>query len=183
MPPLLSHLRDATRASHDLLDADFGSLDLTERTGYARFLSGHAIGIAPLFGTFRLFVERDLELACPDYPAMLRADLAAIGIDADALHHIAEPTALEPAATGYVIAGSRLGLGMLARGGYWGRSNGLPSAYMDDQQGLAIWKETAAWLKQDVPDDERAERERSAAVAAFDTFRHAFAASAAEPAQ
>jgi heme oxygenase len=182
MQPLLFHLREATAASHEMLDADFGSLALATRDGYARFLSGHAIGLAPLFESFRTFVEGELAMECPDYPAMLRADLAALGVDSEALPALDRPSALSPTAIGYVIAGSRLGLAAISRNGYWGREHALPSAYMEDGLGLAVWKEAAAKLKQIVPDEAQAARESAAAVAAFDTFRAAFAASGAAPA-
>lgn len=178
MPPLLSHLRQATSASHETLDAAFGSLDLSARDHYVRFLSGHAIGMAPLFESFRRFVEDDLGLECPDYPAMLREDLAALGVDAHDLPSVAPPAELSPTASGYVIAGSRLGLAAIRRNGYWGREHHLPSAYMEDERGLAVWKQAAALLKQTIPDASQAARESAAAVAAFDTFRSAFAASA-----
>lgn len=178
MQPLLFHLREATAASHEMLDSAFGSLDMSDRNDYARFLSGHAMGLAPLFGHFRSFVEGDLGLECPDYPAMLRADLASLGIDAEDLPVVQQSAALSPTATGYVIAGSRLGLAAISRNGYWGRAHALPSAYMEDARGLAVWKDVAARLKQIVPDEAEAKREGAAAVAAFDTFRAAFAASA-----
>lgn len=180
MQTLLVHLREATAASHATLDSAFGSLDMNERADYARFLSGHAIGIAPLFDSFRAFVEDDLELDCPDYPAMLRDDLAALGVDALSLPSLAAPAQLTPSATGYVLAGSRLGLAMIRKGGYWGKAHALPSAYMEDEAGLAIWKHAAARLKQDEVDPARAARESAGAVAAFETFREAFAASAPE---
>lgn len=161
-----------------MLDADFGSLDLAKREDYARFLSGHAIGLAPLFESFHAFVQGELAMECPDYPAMLRTDLAALGIDSDDLPVLEQSPALSSTATGYVIAGSRLGLAAISRNGYWGRDHALPSAYMEDSRGLAVWKEAAAKLKQVLPDETQAARESAAAVAAFDTFRQAFAVSA-----
>lgn len=178
MQTLLTHLREATSASHALLDAAFGSLKMDDRADYARFLSGHAIGLAPLFNSFRVFVEQDLGTACPDYPEMLRQDLAALGIDRAQLPQVAAAGTLTPAATGYVMAGSRLGLAMIRRQGYWGAAHGHPSAYMEDERGLAIWKQAAGVLKQRELDDAQALAEREAAVAAFETFRAAFAASA-----
>jgi heme oxygenase len=174
MESLLTQLRDATRASHATLDAAFGSLDLSRRDDYVRFLRGHAIGMAPLFASFQSFVECELGTTCPDYPAMLAADLASLDEAAPAF--AVEPAGpIANAATGYVIAGSRLGLAMIRKQGYWGRSNELPSAYMEDDLGLAIWKEAATRLKA-LPADET-EREAKAAITAFDTFREAFAAS------
>lgn len=179
MQTLLVHLREATAASHEALDASFGSLDLSGRDDYVRFLSGHAIGLAPLFGGFRAFVEDQLGLDCPDYPGMLRADLAAVGVDVGTLPVIEPSPVISPTATGYVVAGSRLGLAAISRNGYWGRAHDLPSAYMEDSRGLSLWKETAAKLKQIDAEDTRSAQESAAAVAAFDTFRDAFAASAA----
>jgi len=175
MDTLLSQLREATAASHATLDAAFGSLDLSDRDDYIRFLRGHAMGLAPLFDDFRSFVEGDLGLPCPDYPRMLAADLHALGEGPGGL---SVPAAAQttPSATGYVIAGSRLGLAMIRKRGYWGHANALPSAYMEDEQGIAIWREAAARLK-GLPADATG-REARAAVAAFDTFRAAFAASA-----
>jgi heme oxygenase len=178
MPPLLSQLREATSASHASLDSAFGSLDLATKADYVRFLSGHAMGIAPLFASFRSFVEDELHLTCPDYPAMLHDDLAALGTDAVQLPRVSPSAALTPSAVGYVIAGSRLGLAAIRRHGYWGRVHDLPSAYMEDDLGLTIWKETAAKLKHIVPDETDAAHEAAAAVAAFDTFSDAFKASA-----
>lgn len=180
MHPLLSHFRQATAASHETLDSAFGSLDLSLRADYVRFLSGHAIGMAPLFDSFRAFVEDDLNADCPDFPAMLRTDLAALGIDARELPSVAAAGPLTKHATAYVVAGSRLGLAMIRKGGYWGRSHDLPSTYMEDDAGRTIWKNVVARLKQHAPDEAEATRESAAAVAAFETFRRAFAASAPE---
>ena len=180
MHPLLAHLRDATAASHETLDAAFGSLDLSQRADYVRFLSGHAIGMAPLFTSFRGYVEGELQVACPDFPAMLRNDLAALGIDAQHLPRVDAPGALTGPATAYVVAGSRLGLAMIRKGGYWGSAHDLPSTYMEDDSGRIIWKDVVARLKHDMPDDAAAAHERAAAVVAFETFRAAFIASATE---
>lgn len=176
--PLLTRLREATQESHETLDAAFGSLDLAHRDDYVRFLAGHAIGMEPLFGSFRSFVEDDLGLECPDYPAMLRADLSALGLDAHDLPKVSPAAQLSPPAVGYVVAGSRLGLTVIRRNGYWGRDQGLASSYMEDDHGAVIWKQAAAELKQRAADEPLAVRESEAAVAAFDTFRQAFAVSA-----
>ncbi|MEW9856974.1 biliverdin-producing heme oxygenase [Novosphingobium sp. M1R2S20] len=181
MQSLLSHFRTATKASHELLDSAFGSLDLSDRADYVRFLSGHYMGMAPVIGQFRNFVEGTLGLQYPDYSRMLREDLAALEVDADSLPGVTPSGEVSPEAAGYVVSGSRLGLTTLARAGYWGRSHDLPSAYMDDVEGLSIWKSTAALLKEDMPDDARAKRQSMAAVVVFDTFREAFATSAPDP--
>jgi heme oxygenase len=183
MQSLLALFREATAASHETLDSAFGSLDLSARSDYVRFLRGHAIGMAPLHAGFCAFVEGELHGECPDYPAMLRSDLAALGVDNAQLPQVAAPAALSPPATAYVLAGSRLGLAMIRKAGYWGRDHGLPSAYMEDDAGRAIWKDLVARFKAKIPDPAQAARESAAAVAAFDTFREAFAASATAAAQ
>ena len=175
METLLTQLREATRKSHATLDAAFGSLDLLRKEDYARFLRGHAIGMASLFVPFRRFVESDLGMNCPDYLAMLATDLSALG-PADDRASLEPAGAVTPAAAGYVVAGSRLGLAMIRKQSYWGRDHGSPSAYMEDDLGLAIWKEAATVLKARPADTSHAEPR--AAVVAFDTFRAAFAASA-----
>lgn len=180
MHSLLTDLRAATRTSHDTLDMAFGSLDLEDRGGYVRFLSGHAIGMQALFEPFRTFAS-DLGIECPDYPAMLRSDLAKLNTDADALPRVCASTGLTPEGVGYVLSGSRLGLAMIARNGYWGRNHDLPSAYMEDTQGLAMWKAAAAYLKEAQPSEENAARHCAAATTAFETFRAGFDASAAVP--
>lgn len=179
MQPLLIHLREATAASHETLDGAFGSLDLRLRSDYVRFLSGHAIGMTPLYASFRSFVTDELGMACPDFPAMLQSDLAGLGVDVAELPAIAPASELTAQGSGYVIAGSRLGLAMIRKAGYWGRDHALPSAYMEDDAGLAIWKATAAHLKRTVTDEPEAHRQSMAAVAAFETFRAAFTATAA----
>ena len=178
MPPLITHLRDATAASHQTLDNAFGSLDLSNHDDFVRFLTGHAIGMAPLAGHFRAFVENELNLPCPDLSAMLHDDLRALGIDTTSLPKIEPASALSDVATAYVVAGSRLGLAMIRKSGYWGSAEGHLSTYMEDDTGRVIWKEVAAWLKARVPDEAEAERESQAAIAAFETFRQAFLASA-----
>jgi heme oxygenase len=178
MQSLLHHLREATAASHATLDGAFGSLDLATRGDYVRFLSGHAIGMAPLYASFHTFVTDDLGMDCPDYPAMLRQDLAALGVDGSQLPAIDPAAELTPQGSGYVVAGSRLGLAMIRKGGYWGKEHALPSSYMEDEAGLAIWKAAAANMKQDLPSADEAGRQSIAAVAAFETFRAAFEASA-----
>lgn len=184
---ILTLLRTATGPSHERLDASFGALDLSTREGLVRFLAAHAIGIAPLFETFRAFVEGELKLSCPDYPQMLRSDLGALGVDADALPAIATPAAIdaEGAAAGiaYVVCGSRLGLVVIRQRGYWGEAQGFRSAYMSDGQGHDAWKALVPILRGRTPGPgqaaNQADAARDAALAAFETFTLAFEASAA----
>lgn len=178
LPDMLSVLREATGPSHERLDASFGSLALSTRADLARFLAAHSIGLAPMFPVFRAFVEQELHLECPDYPAMLRADLTALGVDPDALPVLPAPDAIAAgdAALGvaYVICGSRLGLTMIRQRGYWGEAEGFRSAYMTDGRGHEAWKTLVPKLRGQPYTPEQADVMRAAALAAFDVFSRAF---------
>jgi heme oxygenase len=190
-PDLLSVLRGATGPSHERLDVSFGSLDLATQPGLTRFLAAHAIGLAPVFPMFSLFVEQQLGLECPDYPAMLRADLQALGTDTTAFPaldipaEIAGAAASPEAATGvsYVVCGSRLGLAMIRQRGYWGEAQGFRSAYMSDGRGHEAWRALVPVLKARQYTPAQADTAREGALAAFETFSRAFAASAAATGQ
>jgi heme oxygenase len=183
---MLSGLRKATGAAHEQLDASFGSLDLATRSGLTRFLAAHAIGLAPMFPVFSAFVEQQLGLECPDYPAMLHADLRALSSDAasfpvlDVPLEIAGASASPEAATGigYVVCGSRLGLAMIRQRGYWGEAQGFRSAYMSDGRGHEAWRALVPVLKARQYTSAQADAARKGALAAFETFTRAFAASA-----
>jgi heme oxygenase len=191
LPDMLSVLREATGPSHERLDASFGSLDLATQPGLTRFLAAHAIGLAPMFPVFSAFVEQQLGLECPDYPAMLRADLQALGTDTAAFPaldipaEIAGAAASPEAATGiaYVVCGSRLGLAMIRQRGYWGEAQGFRSTYMSDGRGHEAWRALVPVLKARRYAPAQAETARQGALAAFETFARAFAASAAATGQ
>lgn len=180
LPDMLSLLREATGPAHERLDASFGALDLTKRADLARFLAAHAMGLAPLFGPFKGYLEGELKLECPDYPAMLRADLDALGVRD--LPVVEAPAAIAAASgdagLSYVVCGSRLGLAVLRQRGYWGEQNGFRSSYMSDGRGHDAWKALVPVLRTGSFTPEQADTMRSAALAAFATFESAFAASA-----
>ncbi|GAM03184.1 biliverdin-producing heme oxygenase [Novosphingobium sp. MBES04] len=176
---MLSQLRAVTRASHDRLDAAFGALDLGAADDCARFLAAHAVAVKGLDAPFRRFVEEELDMPCPDFPAMLAADLAERGLSMSALP-APEPDACVHAPCGgagvaYVIAGSRLGNAVIRAEGYHGRETGLPSRYMEDDTGHAVWKALNTWARARSfgPSEERAVE--AAALATFAHFETAFA--------
>ncbi|WP_232512616.1 biliverdin-producing heme oxygenase [Novosphingobium sp. PP1Y] len=183
-PDMLAELRAATAQAHARLDGAFGALDLSERDGLARFLSAHAIGLGPLFPVFRNFVESELGMNCPDYPAMLSEDLRSLGNDPDDLPQLAVDPALQapsaPVGVGYVVAGSRLGMAVLRKQGYWGEqsTSATPGRYMEDESGHAVWKTLMPWLKGRTFDQGEREAVTAAALAAFSSFASAFAVSA-----
>lgn len=176
---MLSHLRAVTRASHDRLDAAFGALDLGATEDCVRFLAAHAIALKALDAPFRRFVEEELAMPCPDFPAMLTADLAARGLAMDSLPAARPDTAVYApcgaAGVAYVIAGSRLGNAVIRAEGYHGRETGLSSRYMEDDTGHAVWKALNTWARARSfgPSEERAVE--AAALATFAHFETAFA--------
>jgi heme oxygenase (biliverdin-IX-beta and delta-forming) len=127
-------LRAATAAKHDAVDAAFGGFDLTDPASYARFLTAHARALPA--------VEAALA-SCDTIPAfaprteLLRADLLALGLDMPAPLPLAPPEN-EAAAFGalYVIEGSRLGGGMLAKQ----VPDALPRAYLSAVHQPGGWR-------------------------------------------
>ncbi|KQM98209.1 biliverdin-producing heme oxygenase [Sphingomonas sp. Leaf25] len=127
-------LRAATAAAHDAVDAAYARFDLTDRAGYAAFLTAHARILPP--------VEAALA-ACPALPGFrprtpaLAADLAALGRAMPVPMTVSIPH--DPAAAWgmfYVVEGSRLGGVMLARQ----VAPGLPHAYLAAGHGAGDWR-------------------------------------------
>lgn len=116
--PVRAALRAETADMHDRVDAAFSGADLTDRAGYARFLTAQAAAHLPVEAA----LTRDgAERIVPDWDARRRApalesDLAALdlpvpdGVDVPVFGGFA-------AILGgiYVLEGSRLGGGMLVR--------------------------------------------------------------------
>ncbi|MCB2047392.1 MAG: biliverdin-producing heme oxygenase [Novosphingobium sp.] len=177
---LLALLRRATAVSHNSLDQKFSQIDLTSRKGYVRFLSAHLAGMASVFGFAREFAKAELGLDLTDFPALLRGDLAELGVPPIDIA-VPAPAVIEPAAITYVIAGSRLGVAALAREPFFGKSAGRGAGYMDDKAGLAIWRAHSAWLKNVHPGEAEGQRMAMSAIATFDCFAAALESTA--PAQ
>ncbi|WP_174274061.1 biliverdin-producing heme oxygenase [Sphingomonas bacterium] len=127
-------LRAATARRHEEVDSRFGGFDLSDRAGYAAFLTAHARALPA--------VERALEGAS-GLPALrprtdlLRQDLAALG------EALPQPLGLplpadqaEAFGYAYVIEGSRLGGAMLARS----VPESLPRAYLSAAHLAGEWR-------------------------------------------
>lgn len=111
-------LRAGTAPYHDRVDAIFARTDFTDRAAYGRFLQAQAAA--------HIAAEDALDAAgasavLPDWPtrrraALLRADLAALGLDAPATCESLD-LAQDAAILGgvYVLEGSRLGGTLLKR--------------------------------------------------------------------
>ena len=177
MPELRDALRKETRDAHEMVDAAFGSLDLESRSGYVRFLTAHYIATALLQPILAEFSGRELGRLEPDFTGMLRADLAAVGVDADMLPKLDQQNDIDSRAVTYVIAGSRLGLSMLRRQPYWGKAAGTPSSYMEDAQGMMLWRSLLDWLARQTADQAEVQTICDAARGCFMIFEKAFALS------
>jgi heme oxygenase len=111
-------LRIATAADHDRVDAAFAGFDLADRQGYRDFLSAQAAALIP--------VEVAIDAAggaalVADWPSRkrsqtLKADLEDLGVDAPDGGPVPKfVTQAETLGAIYVLEGSRLGGGVLAR--------------------------------------------------------------------
>jgi heme oxygenase len=164
-------LRAATAGDHDSVDAAFGEADLGDREAYGRFLTAHALALPA--------VERALQSLSSLPPlrpraAQIESDLRALGRD------IPEPLPFPAAATpavafgmAYVIEGSRLGGGMLAKR----VGADLPTAYLSATHLSGEWRGFLAALDQAADGDENWIAEATAAArATFGLYRQAAAA-------
>ena len=129
----ISLLRSRTAAAHEAVDAAFGGFDLLDREAYTRFLAAHAKAL-PIAEARAAAVWPDLRPRLP----LLAEDLVQLGHEGPV---VATPRAAndDPRAWGalYVVEGSRLGGGMLARqvGG------GLPTAYLAATHAPGEWRD------------------------------------------
>ncbi|MFZ5704666.1 MAG: biliverdin-producing heme oxygenase [Pseudomonadota bacterium] len=134
------------------------------------------MAVAPLQPLFAGFTKRHLGVSVPDYPALLRDDLTAIGIAPDLLPQL-DVDGIDERAAGYVVAGSRLGMSMIRRRGYWHAEPAGRSSYMDDDQGIVVWRHLLKWFAEQRADQAEAEIICEAARRCFDLFKKAFAMS------
>lgn len=146
----LAGIRAATAANHETVDATFGRFDLGRDEDYGRFLLAHARALPAVEAALRTLPG--LPPLRPRTP-LLHADLATLGLA------VPTPIAIDPPqdrASGfgmaYVMEGSRLGGGMLARG----VPAHLPRTYLTATHVAGEWRafgqaldaaaEDAAWL-------------------------------------
>ncbi|WP_019515053.1 biliverdin-producing heme oxygenase [Sphingomonas sp. Mn802worker] len=129
----MARLRAATRASHDTVDAAFGSFDLSSRADYRRFLLAHARALPAVE---QALAALDFARGLLPRTPLLELDLA--DLDERMPAPLAFACANEAARWGalYVVEGSRLGGVMLAR------SVGaeLPHRYLSAAHGPGQWR-------------------------------------------
>lgn len=112
VPPHL-RLRAILAEKHAQVDAAFGGFDLADREGYGAFLAAHARVLPPIEQALRPVAELP---AFEPRAGALTSDLAALGISPPSPAPAPSPASVSEAwGMFYVIEGSRLGGGMLAR--------------------------------------------------------------------
>lgn len=159
-------MRAATADAHDDLDRAFEAFDLNQLDGFDAFLRVHQTAMTAVAPVFERFVHDELAMAAPDYPAMLAADLGG-----SANPHAVAPADLDGVGAAYVVAGSRLGLSVLRKRGF-----ARPSRYMEDREGLAVWRALTAWMAAQPADAAQQRRAEASARAGFEVFSRALAA-------
>lgn len=110
-----------------------------------------------------------------DYPAMMTADLADLGVDTAVLSMSELPEcrnggsndAHRIAGVAYVLAGSRMGIAAIRRQPNWGVNHGRAQAYLSDDSGGPVFRALVDWMKG--LDGSSIDRDR-ALVAARETF-------------
>ena len=127
-------LRAATASGHEQVDAAFARYDLALKADYVAFLIGHARVLPPI------------EAALRDYPGLppfrprtpaLAADLSALGAEMPERDDVASPASTADAwGMMYVVEGSRLGGGFLARR----VSPAFPKAYLEAVHERGGWR-------------------------------------------
>lgn len=174
---LRDRLRAATAVSHDQLDSALGSLDQTTKAGYTRFLMVNAIGWTALWPQWQRFSKVKLQRPCTPYLQMLRDDLFDLGIDPASLP-LLHNRVRSSVGAGYVLSGSRMGMGVIRKSDYWGKTHGTARRFFSDDTGPELFRATLAWMAQDSSPPSYRRCIESSAVAAFDVFAQAFDRSA-----
>lgn len=173
---LRAHLRSATMAAHDLLDAATqAATGWQTRTDYARFLTMQHAARAPVEAWLAAHAPADLRP--PPQTPLIAADLTKVGEAMPApspLFTLGRTSAGHALGVAWVLAGSALGNRAIARqvarigGGSW------PSEFLDDGAMLEFWHGLRARIERPAHADEAA----GASDAAAAVFAHFLAATA-----
>jgi heme oxygenase len=163
----VQQVRAATAADHDAVDAAFGEADLADRDSYGRFLTAHALALPAVEGA--LVGVGGLPELRPRAP-LIADDLSALGFAVPTPLDFAAPkTSAAAFGMAYVIEGSRLGGGMLAK-----RVGGdLPTAYLSATHLSGEWRGFLAALDQAAGGEDWIAEMIAAARATFDLYRRA----------
>jgi heme oxygenase len=164
-------LRRATAAAHDEVDALFSRVDLTSAGGYRAFLAAQARAHLPVEAALD---AAGAEQVIADWPArrraaLLRSDLAELGIAAQygSAPDIADAASV--AGTAYVLEGSRLGGAMLQKS----VAAGLPKRFLAASAASGAWRALLLELDELLADPADLDRATEAARATFALFADA----------
>jgi len=128
-----AQLRALTAKDHEWVDGAFGRFDLSDRSGYIAFLTAHARALPAVESALAGKVDPPLRPRAD----LLRRDLAELGVTMPEPLPFALPDdAASAFGAAYVIEGSRLGGGMLART----VPDGLPLAYLSATHLPGEWR-------------------------------------------
>ena len=178
MTPVRAHLRRATAACHERVDAAFSAFDLATPFGYAGFLAAQSAAVIP--------VEQAIEAAgiddiLPDWRERTRRialgrDLASLGRTAARPVPVVPPDG--PAAAlgmAYVLEGSRLGAAVLLRRVLGGRdpTSRAATAYLRHGAGSDLWQRFLACLEAPSYLEADLAKMTDGAIAVFAAFEHA----------
>lgn len=170
-------LREATSEAHRDLDAQLSGFDLTEFSGYRRFLQASAAALLPLEAAL---IEAGVAGLFPDWPersrrAAIKADLARLDSAVPFTVSVPPLTRSRVLGTMYVLEGSRLGAKFLLRtvAGAADPRIDRASSYLRHGTGRRLWQRFLSILESE---DLRAADEDEvvgAAQAAFAAFERA----------
>jgi heme oxygenase len=144
---LRAFLKKKTAENHEALDNIFAGFCLDEEKGYQDFLSAHYVAWSAMSSYWVDALENTLEIQAPGYSALLAADLEDMRDGgAEALPTLSVKKPLSDAGLAYVLAGSRLGIGAIARQPTWGNLNRRASRFISDSQGIDIFRRLTAYF-------------------------------------
>jgi len=172
-PGLRERLRDATAAAHHELDAQMSAFDLTELSGYRRFLQASAGALLPLEAAL---ADAGVAKHFPDWPerarsAAIAADLDRLGLEAHATVSVPPLTRSGVIGTMYVLEGSRLGAKFLLKAVADAADPciGQATAYLSHGAGKRLWQSFLAKLARvEACDEDEAIEAARGAFAAFE---------------
>jgi heme oxygenase len=163
----VQQLRAATAADHDKVDSAFGETDFGDRAAYGRFLTAHALALPAVEAMLE-----DVSALPPRRPRtpLIEGDLRALGLDMPPPLPFPVPVSTAAAfGSAYVIEGSRLGGGILAKR----VGADLPTAYLSETHLPGEWRGFLAALDRAAEGHAWIAEMIAAARATFDLYRKA----------
>ena len=163
----VQQLRAATAVNHDAVDAAFGRMDLADPSAYARFLIAHAKAL-PAVEKALSHIE-GFPVLRPRAP-LIEADLHALGTAVPVpLPFALNGTMASAYGAAYVLEGSRLGGGLLAKR----VGPGLPTAYLLATHLSGEWRAFLGKLDSSADGTDWIDDAVTAAQATFDLYERA----------